>query len=424
MIRDTSAQDKAIKYPNGQIKRWLRFMISLFVVVIGSVYAYPKATALYQSEKQIDGSNLRFAVVERGSLAQEVVATGRLIAAISPTFYAQADGAVTLHVKQGDGVSSGDLIASIESPQLSSLLSQEKSTLDALSLMIGRQEIDTKAQLLGLKQAGELAQVDLQAAQREMARAKVSMDSQLISDVEYRQIEVALDKAKLAHTHAQQSEKLEEERLAFELLSRQKEHQRQLLVVEDLQRQVDELDIHAPFDGMIGTVDVQQKQAVVRNTALLTVVDMRAFEVEVMIPENYAELLGPGMNAYVSIGSDNVNATLVAVSPEVDNGQVSGRLRFEQPMNGLRQNQRVNTRLLITSKPNILKVKRGPFISSTGGRIAYRVVGNTARRVNVSLGVSSVGEVEVLSGLSEGDKIIISSSETFNNNEQVFINNI
>ena len=424
MIRDTSAQDKTIKSTDRKLKVLSGGIFGLILVFAVSVYAYPKASALYQSDSQLDASSLRFATVERGHLTQDIAVQGKIVAAVSPTFYARADGAVTLFVRPGDIVTVGQLLVSIESPQLNNLLSQEVSTLDSLALMIGRQKIDTKSQLLSLTQETELAYVDLQAAEREMTRAKVSMESHLISDVEYRQIEVALDKAKLEHEHALQSKTLEQERLEFELLSRKKEHQRQSLVVTELQRQVAELDIHAPFDGIVGTVDVQQKQAVVRNTPLLTAVDMSAFEVEVLIPENYAELMGSGLSAVVSIGNDDIDAALIAVSPEVTNGQVSGRLRFEEVLDGLRQNQRVNTRILIESKSNVLKVKRGPFVNSSGGRIAYKVVGNTAKRAGVSLGVSSVGEIEVLAGLNEGDRIIISSNELFNQNEQLFLNNL
>lgn len=424
MIRDTSGQDNVLKAPDKRLKVWGGSIAALALVFAVSVYAYPKATALYRSDMQLDAATLRFATVERGNLEQDIAVQGKVVAAVSPTFYARADGTVTLFVRAGDIVAKGELLASIESPQLNSLLSQEISTLDSLALMIGRHEIDTKAEMLGLKQSSELAYVDLQAAEREMARAKLSKESHLISDVEYRQIEVALDKATLAHSHAQQNKTVEEERLTFELLSREKEHQRQALVVEELQRQVSDLNIYAPFAGIVGTVDVQQKQAVVRNTPLLTAVDMSAFEVEVMIPENYAELMGVGMSAFVSIGNEDIDATLVAVSPEVTNGHVSGRLRFNETLEDLRQNQRVNTRLFIETKPNILKVKRGPFISASGGRIAYKVVGNVAKRVDVSLGFRSVGEIEVLSGLNEGDKIIISSNEQFNKNDQLFISNL
>ena len=424
MIRDTSAQDKALNRNRYSLKGKLSFVFVLSLVVGISAYAYPKISELYRSEAQLDASLLRFATVQRGDLEHDIAAPGRIVAAINPTFYARADGTVTLYVRAGDAVEQGQKLASVDSPQINSLLSQESSTLEALALAIGRQKIELKSQKLSLKQAVEVAHVDLLAAQREMSRADTSMDSHLISDVEYRQIEVVLDKAKLTYEHAKQVQALENERLEFELLSRQEEHFRQKLIVEDLERQVSELTVYAPFRGVVGTIDVEQKQAVVRNAPLLSAVDMSAFEVEVQIPEIYADLLGQGMATDVSIGNETLEASLVAVSPEVNNGQVSGRIRFNQNVDGLRQNQRVNARILIESKPDVLKVKRGPFVSSSGGKIAYKVEGNTANRINVSLGLSSIGEVEVLSGLKAGDRIIISSHEQYAKNERLFITNL
>jgi HlyD family secretion protein len=113
---------------------------------------------------------------------------------------------------------------------------------------------------------------------------------------------------------------------------------------------------------------------------------------------------------------------VTAISPEVFEGQVVGRIRFAQTdLAGLRQNQRVTARVLIESKENVLKVKRGAFVESGGGRIAYVVNNQSATKRNIQLGARSLGEVEVLSGLKQGDEIIISSISQFNNNALISI---
>ena len=97
----------------------------------------------------------------------------------------------------------------------------------------------------------------------------------------------------------------------------------------------------SPVDGIVGTLAVAERASVAQNAPLLTVVDLTAFEIEFQVPESYADDLGLGMDAEVTYAARKYAAKVSAVSPEVRQGQVTGRLRFsgETPQ-GLRQNQR------------------------------------------------------------------------------------
>ena len=80
---------------------------------------------------------------------------------------------------------------------------------------------------------------------------------------------------------------------------------------------------------------------------------------------------------------------------------------------GLRQNQRVSARIVLESRDNVLKVPRGAFLDSGGGRVAYVVRDDIATRAQIQPGASSISEVEIVSGLAEGDAIIISNLGEF-----------
>ena len=142
------------------------------------------------------------------------------------------------------------------------------------------------------------------------------------------------------------------------------ERDRQRLVVEDLQRRVADLDIKSPVDGVVGTLVVAERANVAQNAPLLSVVDLGAFEIEFQVPESYADDLGLGMDAEITYGADKYAANVSAVSPEVKQGQVTGRLRFARVPQGLRQNQRVSTRIVLESRDDVLKVPRGPFLDA------------------------------------------------------------
>jgi HlyD family secretion protein len=207
---------------------------------------------------------------------------------------------------------------------------------------------------------------------------------------------------------------LDSERLVFELRTRELQLERQELLVQDLQRQVDELTVRSPVDGIVGNLQVDQKAAVARDQPIMTVVDLTGFEVEAEVPESYADDLGLQMPAEVRLANTVHDAIVVAVSPEIVDNQVTTRLRFLQtPPPGLRQNQRLTTRILLEEKNDVLVVERGQFLDSGGGRLAYVLTDGLLHRTPIEIGARSLSAVEVVAGLSPGDVIVTSSIEAF-----------
>ena len=120
------------------------------------------------------------------------------------------------------------------------------------------------------------------------------------------------------------------------------------------------------------------------------------------------------MPVEVSFGGRTYDARITAISPEVSENQVTGRVRFAGPVpEGLRQNQRVSARILLESRTDTLVVQRGPFLDSGRGRVAYVVEDGMAYRRPVETGAASIGVVEILAGLEEGQTIVISDLGQF-----------
>ena len=127
MIKDTSAQDNVLVTHKSRWQKYKWLAAGLIAASVFTVAAYPSFVTLYSSEIQVDARQLRFATVERGDLNRDISVQGRIIAANSPTFYALADGTVALHVKAGDQITKGQLLAEIDSPALNNQLAQEES---------------------------------------------------------------------------------------------------------------------------------------------------------------------------------------------------------------------------------------------------------------------------------------------------------
>ncbi len=422
MIKDTSSQDVAVAPVNLLKKRLLMGLAAAGALSLVAWFSAPELSRFYRADYTVSKEDLRFAAVVRGDLQRDLAVQGRVVAAVSPTLFAASNGTVSLTVKAGDTVVKGQVLAVIDSPELNNLYRQELSRQQELDVEVGRQQIQTKAALLDNAQRTELANVDLEVAKTKSDRAEASIKNALISKEKYEEDRVLLKKAKLQYSHALQNEALQKEQLAFELQAQKLQLNRQQLVVDDLKRQIDALSLRSPLNGVIGAVNIKEKEAVAKNQSLISVVDLTAFEIEVNIPESYADDLGVGLMTEISFNGEQHLGELTAISPEVINGQVAGRVKFSnQTPQGLRQNQRVSARVLIESRDNVLKVRRGAFIESGGGRLAYLVTDNSAVKTAIQVGAKSIGEVEIVSGLKEGDQIIISSFSEYTDKQQLFI---
>ncbi len=428
-ITDTSAQDTIItakKSSKNDIMGGLFFL----VLIIALIILYPYFSRWSDSSMSVSAERIRIGIVKRGDFVRDLSIQGRVVAAISPKLYSPAQGTITFLVDAGDSVLQGQILATIDSPELSNQLKQEQSTLQRLQFELDRQRIQSKKQALENQKSSDLAKVALTAADREKRRADQAYKSHTISQIDFEKAQDDLENAKLIHKHAVKNAKLNIESLEFEVQTKQLQVDRQALQVDDLTRQVVDLTLLSPVNGIVGNLAVEQKNQVSKNQGIMSVVDLTEFELDVDIPESYADDLAIGMLAEVNLNGHIHQAILVTISPEIENNQVTGRVRFAKtdvqgnPLSapsGLRQNQRLTTRILMESKQDVLMVERGQFLQSANGSIAYVLQNGLAIRTSIKTGARSLSVVEVLEGLSEGQQIIISATDQFSGAKTVLI---
>jgi HlyD family secretion protein len=420
-LRDTSAQDRLIA-PKSFLKRHPTLIVvgSIGVLALGVLIAYLMRYS--GSGLSVDRSRVSIATVERGSFVRDIAADGQVVAAISPTLYANTLGTVTLKVHAGDSVTKDQVLAVIDSPDLTAKMSQEEATLAGLRVDWQRATLDAEQKLQQLRDAYDQAQVDQKTAQRESERSRKAYELGSYSELQALKSEDALEKAQFAFQQAKNNYESQPKQNRFDIDSKKALLDRQQFLVADLKRQVDGLNVKSPVDGQVGQVQVADRASVAKDAPLLTVVDLSALEVEIKVTESLARDLRPGMSADLDGGGHHWQGSVSGVSPEVVAGQVTARLRFgnEKPA-GLRQSQRLAVRIFIDRRDNVLMVDRGAFVDQEGGGFAYIVHGNIAERRPVQLGAESIAKVEILEGLAVGDQIVISGTDAFKDAPRVIL---
>ena len=419
-IQSTASQDRLLsKTPNR--KKQLLWALLPASIALATLLVWQQSSG--HASIVIPRQQVQIATVERGDLVRDIAAQGRIVAANAPTLYSQEAGQIEFFKQPGESVQAGDLLARISSPALLSEFQQQQAVLSSLQSDAERASLQAREQQLDMEQILNTAQVNLLAARRELQRAQQSIDLGVIRKLDFDVAQDRLTQTELEFAHAERKVALAKDKLAFEQKSRQQDIQRQNLVVTELARKLQALDIKAPVTGQLGNWLVEQQSHVLAGQMLLTVIDLTRYEAELQVPESYARELVPGMTVEITVGNQQLPGQISSVAPEVRNNQVSARVRFaDNDAQSLRQSQRLTARVILEEKQNVLKIPRGDFVASGGGKVAYQLVQGQAVKKPVELGALSVQWVEILSGASEGEQWVISNLSEFKDQARVNLN--
>lgn len=413
-IRGTGAQDVArqsssdVWYRRRRVQAAAGGAIALAAALAWLVHGW------MQSGHVVSVQTLELATVSRGDFVQDAAARGTVIAAISPTLSATAPGTVTYLVHAGDRVSKGEVLARLSSPQLQNQYEREHATLESMDAALAQQRVELQQELLENRQRADLAAVTMSQQLRELQRLQAAWTLHVISEHTYEAAYDTYSIARLRYEHANQNAGLERERILLELRTRQLARNAQALLVDGLSQRLEELTVRSPVDGMVADLAQPDQSHVASSVPLVTVIDLSALAIEFQVAESFANGIKPGLPADITLDGQTVHGRVTEVSPDVRDGWVTGRAKFvgAQPPD-LRQNEQAAVRIVMGEHKNALMVERGAFLGPAT-RFVYVIHGDEATRTPVELGAASVSEIEVLGGLTAGERVVISDTQDFN----------
>ena len=98
-------------------------------MIAGIVFVAPSVKRWANASVSVPFERVRTATVTRGDLVRDVSVQGRVVAAVRPTLYATAPGTISLHAEAGERVIAGQVLATVDSPELTNQLQQAEASL-------------------------------------------------------------------------------------------------------------------------------------------------------------------------------------------------------------------------------------------------------------------------------------------------------
>lgn len=173
--------------------------------------------------------------------------------------------------------------------------------------------------------------------------------------------------------------------------------------------------VKAPFAGQLTALDAHLGESKAPGQRIGQIDEIDSFKVSALVDEFYVSRVAVGEHADVDIEGVTHRLELSKVYPQIEQRQFKVDLLFasDQPR-AIRRGQTLQLRLEIGSAAKSLVVANGPFYEDTGGQWAFVVLpsGAAAERRLIRLGRRNPDDVEILSGLAAGERVITSEYES------------
>src|SRR6266481_832326 len=412
-----------IAIPQNERAKIVRRIVIAVVLLLGVAVAAYALTRLRPAAPSVDGASLFSDTVKRGDLLRAVHGVGTLVPEDIqwiPALNTARVSKIILH--PGAIVKTDSVILELTNPEL------QRDTLDAeYQLKAAEAQFQSvKAQMgsdiLNQKAAAAAVRSEYEQSKIQHAVDEKMLEQKLGAEVTARLSKVKEDqlaiRAQLEEARSKNAEDTAEAKIAAE-----KSHVDQQRALYNLRRsQLEALHVRAGINGVLQLVPVEVGQSVAPGTNLARVADPKKLKAEIKISETQANELSAGMKSTVDTRNGIVNGHVSRIDPSVQNGTVTVDISIDEALpNGARPDLSVDGTIEIENLKNILYVGRPAFgqPQTTVGLFKLNEDGTEAVRTSVKLGRFSVSSVEVLQGLKEGDRVILSDTSAWSSYERI-----
>lgn len=391
-------------------------VLSVMAISVGLAQLEPAAPT-------VDSNSLYMSTVKRGEMLRQVRGPGTLVPENLQWIAAASNGRVErVVVLPGTQVQADTVLLELSNPELAQEALDSEAGLRAAEadLEVLRAQLDSQL----LLQESNLAQVESEFKQ---AQLQFEADSRLAEEGLLSDIE--LNQSRLATEHLEKRLDLEGQRLernrhsAASQLEARQSRLAQMQALNDLRReQLEGLRVQARMEGVLQEVQVEEGQRVSAGTILARVAQPGNLKAELRIPETQARDLQNGLVASIDTRNGVIEGRVMRVDPAVREGSVTVDVALIGDLpKGARPDLSVDGTIEIERLDNALFVGRPAYGQAHQTVSLFRLdqEGSAAHRVQVQLGRASVSTIEVLDGLNEGDRVILSDTSAWDDHDRL-----
>lgn len=362
----------------------------------------------------VSRDRLRTSRATMGPVDAVIMASGTIVPEVERVLSSPLDARVLrilqrpgAQLKRGDPVVELDVsesVLALEKVVKDLRVKDNQQTQTRLTLQKSLVDIDGKLEVKTLEL--QSAQARLEGDQQLFREGLLSRDALRRSELALKQAQIELAQLRDERQNAERATTVQIEGLALERGSLDKE-------AAQARRLLELSTTNSDRDGVLTWVVSQEGALVRRGDLIARIADLTSFRVDGTVSDVHTGRLRTGMAAVIRINDVDLEGSITEVFPTVENGVIRFTAALAEPSHQvLRPSLRGDVLIVTDRKPRGLRVKRGPFADNVA-RQAFVLRGDRAVRVPIELGLIGVDDVEIVSGVSEGDEIIISDMKDY-----------
>ncbi|RNI23535.1 efflux RND transporter periplasmic adaptor subunit [Rufibacter latericius] len=368
-------------------------------------------------QTRVAKSELRFATVEVGAVEASLTASGVVVPEIEEVIASPIQAKIerVLHTP-GDHVAAGEPLLLLDKQTSQTAFEKLRDEQQLKQNKTAELENTLQKNVNQLRSRYAVQEVRVKSLQAALADEQylLSIGGGTQENVKKAELDLKVASLELTQLQRQIQDEQASARIGMKGVGYELEMQRR--DIGQLQRQLEQADVKAVRKGVVTWVNEEVGANVSAGEPLARVADLSSFKIKATISDNYAEQLKVGGPVTVRINETDLRGEVANVQPKVENGIITFYVRLQEKNHQtLRSNLRVEVFVLTDFRPNVLRVKNGPFYTGSPQQEVFVVQGDKAIRRTLRTGASNLDFVELQGDIAAGEQIILSSTKEYVN---------
>ncbi len=363
--------------------------------------------------------------VKRGSMLRQVRGIGSLVPSQESVLQIPAETEATIiriRMLPGSLVNADSILVEMSDPQVEQAAVDAHLQWKAAEAEYQSQRMKLESDLMNQKAGAATVKADYNQTQLQSQTDKALYDLGVISGLAYKASKSKADELTIRNGLEDQRLESTQKAIDAQLAQLQAKVDQMRVLAELKQKQLDALKVRAKIEGVLVELPLHVGQHVTPGTMLAKVVQPNHLMAELKVAETQARDVQIGEPASVDTHNGVITGTVMRVDPSVQNGTVTVDVKLvgELPK-GARPDLSVDGTIDLERLDNVLYVGRPAFGQENSTISLFKLDGDErdATRVPVKVGRASVNSIQVIEGLHEGDKVVLSDMSRWDNTDRI-----
>ena len=367
--------------------------------------------------------DLNISTVDKGEIEVSVSASGKVIPAFEEIINSPINSRIVeVYKRGGDSVDVGTPILKLDLQSAETEYNKQLDEEQMKSLQLEQQRVTNHNKLSEME-------MNLKVSRMELDRKAVELRNERYLDSlgagttdKVRQVELDYNVSILKLKEDEQKYKNEQALAEADLKVKELELNIFRKSLAETRRTLEDAQIRSPRKAILTYVNNEIGSQIGQGAKVAIVSDLSHFKIEGEIADTYGDRIAAGSKAVIKIGSEKLDGTVSDVTPLSKNGVISFTVQLEEDNHKrLRSGLKTDVYVMNAVKDDVLRIANSSYYVGKGEYELFVVNGNQLLKRKVQLGDSNFEYVEVVSGLQEGDQVIVSDMNAYKDKNKLKI---